>query len=47
MQPDNTRLVSYNSHLLYMFVGDATPGDVTGQALNNFFVLDASGNKIP
>jgi len=47
IQPDNTRLVGYNGHLLYTFVNDHAPGDVTGQGLNQFFVLDANGNKIP
>ena len=47
VQPDNTRLVGYNGHLLYTFVSDHTPGQVTGQGVNQFFVLDASGNKIP
>jgi predicted lipoprotein with Yx(FWY)xxD motif len=47
IQPDNTRLVAYNGHLLYTFVSDHAPGDVTGQGIAQFFVLDASGNKIP
>jgi predicted lipoprotein with Yx(FWY)xxD motif len=47
IQPDNTRLVAYNGHLLYTFFSDHVPGDVTGQAVNQFFVLDANGNKIP
>lgn len=47
VQTDNTRLIGYHSHLLYTFVGDAAPGDVSGQGVNNFFVLDAAGNKIP
>ena len=47
VQPDNSRLVSYNGHLLYTWFNDHAPGDVTGQAVNNFFVLDVSGNKIP
>jgi predicted lipoprotein with Yx(FWY)xxD motif len=47
IQPDNTRLVAYNGHLLYTFVNDHAPGDVTGQGIAQFFVLDASGNKIP
>jgi predicted lipoprotein with Yx(FWY)xxD motif len=47
VQPDNTRLLSYNGHLLYTFVSDHAPGDATGQGLANFFVLDASGNQIP
>ena len=45
-QADNTRLIAYNGHLLYTFVGDFAPGDATGQALNQFYVLDASGNPI-
>ncbi len=53
IQPDNTRLVAYNGHLLYTFVNDHVPYtgtgafDATGQGLAQFFVLDASGNKIP
>jgi predicted lipoprotein with Yx(FWY)xxD motif len=47
IQPDNTRLIAYHGHLLYTFVADHVPGDVTGQGLAQFFVLDASGNKIP
>ena len=47
VQPDNSRLVAYHGHLLYTFVNDAAPGDATGQGLAQFFVLDASGNKIP
>ena len=47
VQPDNTRLVGYNGHLLYTFVNDHVPGDVTGQGLAQFSVLDTSGNQIP
>ena len=47
LQPDNTRLVGYNGHLLYTFVTDHVPGDVTGQGIAQFFVLDANGNQIP
>jgi predicted lipoprotein with Yx(FWY)xxD motif len=47
IQPDNTRLVGYNTHLLYTFVNDHAPGDVTGQGVAQFFVLDSSGNKVP
>jgi predicted lipoprotein with Yx(FWY)xxD motif len=47
IQPDNSRLIGYNGHLLYTFVNDHAPGDVTGQGVNQFFVLDANGNKIP
>ncbi|MCU1352247.1 MAG: hypothetical protein JWM05_1456 [Acidimicrobiales bacterium] len=47
VQPDNTRLLGYHGHLLYTFLSDHVPGDVTGQGVAQFFVLDASGNKIP
>ena len=47
IQVDNTRLIAYNGHLLYTFISDHVPGDATGQGLNQFFVLDASGNPIP
>jgi predicted lipoprotein with Yx(FWY)xxD motif len=46
VQPDGTNLLSYNGHLLYLWVNDHVPGDATGQNVNNFFVLDASGNQI-
>jgi predicted lipoprotein with Yx(FWY)xxD motif len=46
LQPDNTRLVAYNGHLLYTFVNDHVPGDAVGQGVNGFFVLDVNGNKI-
>ena len=47
IQPDGTRLLAYNGHLLYTFISDHAPGDATGQGLASFFVLDGSGNKIP
>jgi predicted lipoprotein with Yx(FWY)xxD motif len=46
VQPDNSNLLSYNGHLLYLWFGDHNPGDATGQGLNNFHVLDANGNAI-
>jgi predicted lipoprotein with Yx(FWY)xxD motif len=46
IQPDNSRLISYNGHLLYTFVDDHAPGDVTGQGLAGFYVVSASGNGI-
>ena len=40
--------MSYNNHLLYTFVGDQAPGQVTGQGdFGYYFVLNASGNEIP
>ncbi len=44
------RLVTYNGHPLYYYVGDQKPGDTKGQGLNQFgagwYVLAPSGNKI-
>jgi predicted lipoprotein with Yx(FWY)xxD motif len=47
VQPDGTNLLSYNGHLLYLWINDHTPADATGQGINNFFVLDSNGNQIP
>jgi predicted lipoprotein with Yx(FWY)xxD motif len=47
LQPDNTRLVAYNGHLLYTFVQDTAAGQITGQRVNHFFLVDENGNKIP
>lgn len=42
--------VTYGRHPLYYYVGDAKPGQTSGQALNQFgaewYVLGPSGNKI-
>jgi predicted lipoprotein with Yx(FWY)xxD motif len=46
VQPDGSNLLSYNGHLLYLWISDHAPGDATGQGINNFFVLDANGNQI-
>jgi predicted lipoprotein with Yx(FWY)xxD motif len=46
IQTDNSRLVSYNGHLLYTFVSDTAPGDVTGQAVAGFYVVSAAGTPI-
>jgi len=47
VQPDGTNLLSYNGHLLYLWFNDHTTADATGQGINNFFVLDGNGDKIP
>ena len=39
--------MSYNNHLLYTFVTDLKPGDVTGQGVANFFVVSPAGAEIP
>jgi predicted lipoprotein with Yx(FWY)xxD motif len=46
-QPNRAPEVSYNNHLLYTFVTDVKPGDVTGQGVANFFVVSPAGDKIP
>jgi len=47
---DGTTEVTYNGHPLYSYVGDALPGDATGQALNQFgaewYVVGPGGSKI-
>jgi predicted lipoprotein with Yx(FWY)xxD motif len=46
-QPDGTRQLSYNGHLLYVYVGDQAPGDVNGQGFgNNWYVVAPSGDAI-
>jgi predicted lipoprotein with Yx(FWY)xxD motif len=46
-QPNRTPQVSYNGHLLYTFLSDTKPGDVTGQNVAQFFVVSPAGNEIP
>jgi predicted lipoprotein with Yx(FWY)xxD motif len=47
---DGKPQVTYDRHPLYYYVGDAKPGQTSGQALNQFgaewYVLAPSGNKI-
>jgi hypothetical protein len=42
--------VAYNSHALYLYVGDRSPGEIKCQAVveygGGWFVVDAQGNKI-
>ena len=42
----NGSQVQYDGHFLYTFVSD-TPGHVTGQGVQNFFVATASGSSSP
>jgi len=45
-QPDGTKQVSYNGHLLYTFSGDAGPGTASGEGLGDiWFVLSPAGAK--
>jgi predicted lipoprotein with Yx(FWY)xxD motif len=44
-QPDGSKQVSYNGHLLYTFTNDTAPGDAKGQGLGNiWYTLSASGD---
>ncbi len=47
---DGTTEVTYNGHPLYYYAGDAKPGDITGQGLNQFgakwYLVDRRGKKI-
>jgi predicted lipoprotein with Yx(FWY)xxD motif len=47
---DGTVEVTYKRHPLYYYAADSTPGQTTGQGLNQFgakwYVLAANGNKI-
>ena len=44
---DGTKQVTLNGSPLYLFVGDSSPGDVTGQAVGGvWWVVGADGTKI-
>jgi predicted lipoprotein with Yx(FWY)xxD motif len=47
---DGTTEVTYGGHPLYYFISDKKPGDITGQAVNNFgapwYVVAASGEAV-
>jgi predicted lipoprotein with Yx(FWY)xxD motif len=45
-QADGSSQVTYNGHLLYLFSGDANAGDVTGQGVEDFFVVSSAGDKV-
>jgi predicted lipoprotein with Yx(FWY)xxD motif len=42
----DTGQVTYNGHLLYLFAGDAAPGDTNGTAIASWYAVDADGNAI-
>jgi predicted lipoprotein with Yx(FWY)xxD motif len=47
MQPDGTQQLSYNGHLLYLYIGDHAPGDINGQGLgNNWYAIAPSGDAV-
>jgi predicted lipoprotein with Yx(FWY)xxD motif len=47
---DGTTEVTYAGHPLYLYAGDAAPGQTTGEGLNQFgakwYVVKADGKKI-
>jgi predicted lipoprotein with Yx(FWY)xxD motif len=47
---DGTKQVTYNGHPLYYYVGDHSPGQTSGQGLNQFgalwYVLGPRGNAV-
>jgi predicted lipoprotein with Yx(FWY)xxD motif len=49
-QPRGGSQVTYNGHPLYYYVGDHSPGQTTGQGLNQFgalwYVLGTGGNAV-
>jgi predicted lipoprotein with Yx(FWY)xxD motif len=48
--PNGSKLVTYNGHPLYYYVGDQVPGSTRGQGLNQFgalwYVLSPRGNAV-
>ena len=46
-QPDGTKQVAYNGHLLYTFVSDTAPGQANGQDLGGaWYVVSPSGDQV-
>ena len=46
-RPDGSEQITYNGHPLYLFSGDAAPGDTTGQGVGGvWYVVDAAGNAV-
>jgi hypothetical protein len=49
-RPDGSSQVTYSGHPLYLYFGDANPGDTMGQGVNafgaNWYVLSPSGSEI-
>ena len=43
---DGTEQLAVNGFPLYLWMNDTKAGDVTGQGLGGFFVVDKDGNKI-
>ncbi len=47
LQSNSTYQVTYNGSPLYTFVGDTKPGQVTGQNIGGFTVVQVSGSSTP
>jgi predicted lipoprotein with Yx(FWY)xxD motif len=45
-QPDGTKQVTYNGHLVYRYTGDTAPGQVNGEGIEGFWVVSAAGNPV-
>ena len=46
IETDDGNVLAINGHALYFFVDDEAPGDVTGQGVDDFFVVSPEGNLI-
>ena len=46
-QPNGTKWVRYNGHLLYGFTGDAAPGDINGNGIGGiWYAVTAAGDAV-
>ena len=46
-RPEGTTQVTYKGMPLYLFTGDASAGQATGQGVENFFIATPSGSSSP
>jgi predicted lipoprotein with Yx(FWY)xxD motif len=46
VQPDGTRQLAFNGHLLYTFLYDGGPGSATGNGESSFYLLSPTGAEI-
>jgi predicted lipoprotein with Yx(FWY)xxD motif len=44
--PNGQKQLAVNGHPLYMWQGDASAGQATGEGVNNFYVVGTNGQKI-
>jgi predicted lipoprotein with Yx(FWY)xxD motif len=40
------KMVTYKGHPLYTWMSDTAPGQVTGEGVNGFYVVNANGSKV-